>query len=221
MEFGPQRRDRKGFGEADMLWSGKLMWTTDTCEVNVSSLLYLSGRWCIWFNAWSRPWDLMWKALPCSTLSTGFNGKKVFVRALIVLCSAPPQIPWSMRNLWTAVPLELGKPHRPHPSSFHCLDLQGQSVGLQPAFPWLWDSARLQFLFVLIRKETNHRAYFVSYKGSFSEKTNGIFLMKSQGELGVYMTYVKCYSVLCLLRVSKLGMWSRYRHTLAMVAPTY
>lgn len=47
-------------------------------------------------------------------------------------------------------------------------------------------------MFILIRKETNHRAYFVSYKGLFSEKAN-VFPVKSQGEVEVFMNYAKGY----------------------------
>ena len=139
------------------------------------------------------PRDLMWKTLPCAAR---FQRTVSWVRRYLWdnwLCCAQASFefldPW---GIWTAVPLELGTIHRAHPSSFHCLDLWSHNVGLQPAYPWLWARTRLQFLFVLIRKETNHRAYFVSYKGLFSEKANGIFPVKSQGEIGIYMIYVKC-----------------------------
>lgn len=97
--------------------------------------------------------------------------------------------------------------HRAHPSSFHCLDLWSHDVGLQPAYPWLWDRTRLQFLFVLIRKETNHRAYFVSYKGLFSEKANGIFPSEeSEWDWDLHdLCQMLLRTVLWLFQVSKYG----------------
>lgn len=88
------------------------------------SVLCLSGQWCIWFSAWSRPWRRrVRKALPCVALCTSLSGKKIFARPLIVLLPAPPKIPQSVRNLQTAVPLEPLKTTGPisaHPTAWTC-----------------------------------------------------------------------------------------------------
>ena len=139
------------------------------------------------------PRDLMWKTLPCAALlQRTVSWMRRYLWDNWLCCAQASSEFLDLWGIWTALPLELGTIHRAHPSSFHCLDLWSHNVGLQPAYPLLWDRTRLQFLFVLIRKDTNHRAYFVSYKGLFSGKANGIFPVKSQGEIGISMIYVKC-----------------------------
>lgn len=106
------------------------------------------------------PGDIMQKALSCVALTTGLNGKRKYLQDHWLCCVQPrPQFLDPCRICGQQCLQTWGKPTGPIPA--HSIAWTCRA----PVHPWLWERTELQFLFVLMSKDTNDRAYSVSYKG--------------------------------------------------------